>query len=117
MTAGAPDWTSNSEPVYAVPVRLSLVLLLGILVFQSAVSPLVMVEECQIQELRHADDECPPLCVTCGCCPAGHAFQAETVRQSFVGANPELASLLRPSTAPDAPPREILHVPLAAAPQ
>ena len=96
-------------------MRLSLFLLLGTLVFQSAVTPLVMVEDCAIQELRHTDDECPPLCVTCGCSPAGHAFQTEPVLESGIGSDTALKSFIPSSFAPDAPPREILHVPLRAA--
>jgi len=94
-------------------VRFSVFLLLGTLLIQTAVTPLMLVEDCPIQELRHTDDDCSPLCVTCACSPVGHAFQTETVLESGIGNNLALRSFVPAAVAPDAPTREILHVPLA----
>lgn len=82
------------------------------MLFQSAVSPLLVVEDCPVQEMRHADDDCSPLCVTCACSPIGHAFQHEIVNDGAAAGDPAAAAVLLTVAAPDAPPREILHVPL-----
>lgn len=101
-----------SRPRYAIAVRLSVVLVLGVLLFQGTASPLLVTEDCLVQELRHADDDCPPLCVTCACSAIGHAFQPE-VSAEAVAQWPSLGREFRPAdAAPEAPPHEILHVPL-----
>lgn len=96
-------------------MKLSMLLLLGTLVFQTAISPLVVAEDCAIVEASHSDDDCSPLCATCDCGPLSHAFQIEiTSVQSarFVSGSRPLLAIALP---PDAPVREILHVPLASA--
>ncbi len=96
-------------------MKLPLLLLLGTLVFQAGISPLVLPEDCAIVEASHSDDDCSPLCATCDCGPLSHAFQIEIVPDQSV----RIDSNSRPSLAiafpPDAPTREILHVPLALA--
>ena len=94
-------------------MRLPLVLLIGTLVFQTAISPLVVPEDCSLVELQHSDDDCSPLCATCDCGPLSHAFQIEIATDATF----HLDLATRPNTSrtlpPDAPPQEILHVPLA----
>lgn len=93
-------------------MRLSLVLLLGALVFQSAISTLVVAEDCSIVELQHSDDDCSPLCATCDCGPLSHAFQIEIVADQLLRSEAGSHSLTVNALPPDAPPQEILHVPL-----
>lgn len=95
-------------------MKLSLVLLLGTLVFQTAVSPFVLAEDCAIVEPQHPDDDCSPLCSTCDCGPLSHAFQIEIVAHQSIRADVGSRSDAAIALPPDAPPQEILHVPLSA---
>lgn len=95
-------------------MKISLVLLLGTLVFQTAFSPLVLAEDCAIVEPQHPDDDCSPLCSTCDCGPLSHAFQVEIVADQSVRPDAGSRSLAVIALPPDAPVREILHVPLAS---
>lgn len=96
-------------------MRLSLLLLLGTLAFQAAISPLVVPEDCAIVEAAHSDDDCSPLCATCDCGPLSHAFQIEIVPDQLVRIDSNNRSLVAIALPPDAPAREILHVPLTSA--
>ena len=94
-------------------MRSALYALLVVFLAQSAILPLVAAEDCAIQEVQHSDDDCSPLCILCVCNPAGHSFKAEIVRAITVHSDPSPASVVLTEATPDAPPREILHVPLA----
>ena len=89
--------------------------LLGALVFQAAISPLVVSEDCAILELQHSNEDCSPLCATCDCGPLSHAFQIEIVAEPSLHSAANGRSLTALALQPDAPVREILHVPLASA--
>lgn len=88
--------------------------LLVVFLAQSAITPLVAAEDCVIQETQHSDDDCSPLCVLCVCNPVGHSFKVEIVRALTISSDPSPASVVLTEATPDAPPREILHVPLSA---
>ena len=92
----------------------ALLALLIVFMAQAAVMPLVAAEDCAIEELRHTDDDCSPLCVLCVCNAIGHSFQTEIVRNITICPDPSSASVVLTEATLDAPPREILHVPLAA---
>lgn len=109
MRAGQP----RSDPHTLQVMRLVLLALLLAFFAQSAIVPLVAAEDCAIQETQHPDDDCSPLCVTCACSPVGHAFQSEIVRDLTVCSDPSPAPVVLTAATPDAPPRDILHVPLA----
>lgn len=94
-------------------MRPALYALLVVFLAQSAILPLTALEDCVIQETQHSDDDCSPLCVLCVCNPVGHSFQTEIVRDITVCSDPSPASVVLTEATPDAPPREILHVPLA----
>ena len=94
-------------------MRSALLALLVVLLAQSAFVPLLAAEDCAIQEMQHPDDDCSPLCVTCSCSPVGHAFQLEIVRDLTACSDPSPAQVALTAATPDAPPRDILHVPLA----
>ena len=94
-------------------MRSALFALLVVFLAQSALVPLFAVEDCGIQEVQHPDDDCSPLCVTCVCSPVGHAFQSEIVRDITACSDPSPAPVVLTAATPDAPPRDILHVPLA----
>jgi hypothetical protein len=95
-------------------VRSALFALLVVFLAQSAVLPIIAAEDCVIQEIQHSDDDCSPLCVLCVCNPVGHSFQTEIVRDITVCSDPSPASVVLTEATLDAPPREILHVPLVA---
>ena len=98
-------------------MRPALLALLVVFLAQSALVPLLAAEDCAIQELQHPDDDCSPLCVTCACSPVGHAFQSEIVRDLTACSDPSPAPVFLTAATPDAPPRDILHVPLATSTQ
>ena len=60
------------------------------------------------------DEGCPPNCDDCACCAVVRTW---TVSPAVVLDGPELRSVplaaYVPTLPPDAPPREILHIPLA----
>lgn len=94
-------------------MRPALFALFIVFLVQSAIMPLAAAEDCAIQEPQHSDDDCSPLCVLCVCNPVGHAFKMELVRAITIGSDPLPASVVLTEATPDAPPREILHVPLS----
>ena len=93
-------------------MRSALYALLVVFLGQSAIVPLIAAEDCVIQEMQHPDDDCSPLCVLCACSPVGHSFQSEIVRDLTLCSDPSPAPVVLTEATPDAPPREILHVPL-----
>ena len=103
----------RSEPHTLLVMRSVLMALLLAFFAQTAIVPLLAAEDCAIQESQHPDDDCSPLCVTCACSPVGHAFQSEIVRDFTVCSDPSPAPVVLTAATPDAPPRDILHVPLA----
>ena len=94
-------------------MRSALYALLVVILIQGTIVTLLATEDCVIQEMQHPDDDCSPLCVLCACSPASHSFQTEIVRDIALCSDPSPASVVPTKAAPSAPPREILHVPLA----
>lgn len=88
-------------------------LLLSVLCFQSAALPLIVAEDCALAETRHADDDCSPLCVTCSCTPNSHAFKREVAVPVTIVLVLAETPRHRNRPTPDAPPQDILHVPLS----
>lgn len=98
-------------------MRTALYALLVVFLAQSIIVPLLAAEDCMIQEMQHPDDDCSPLCVLCACSPVGHSFQTEIVRDATICSDPSPATVDPTAATPDAPPRDILHVPLAPSAQ
>jgi hypothetical protein len=106
--------TGRAGACYAPRVRrLALSIVALLLTFGlSGVASLVAAEPCSSLASGTADSDCPPACVTCGCC---HQASDVTV------AVPALSPTTRPRprleimpTTSDRAPRGILHVPRAA---
>jgi cytochrome c553 len=92
-------------------LALSIVVLLLAMGLSGAAS-LVAAEPCSSLESSAADSDCPPACVTCGCC-----HQASDVTVTLPALSP--IARLRPRlevmpTTSDREPRDILHVPRTA---
>jgi hypothetical protein len=91
--------------------RFCLAFLVTLLAFSaSGVSALIVAEPCAgYDQSGREDGECPPTCVTCGCCnqAAEPVILAVTVSLEIPLAQPA-ALLPRP---PKVQPRDILHVP------
>ena len=90
--------------------RLGLTLVALLLVFGlSGAASLVTGEPCVSVESSAGDSDCPPACVTCGCCHQAHEITTLVVTLAPV-------EVIRPRTMPVPPlgernPRDILHVP------
>jgi hypothetical protein len=91
--------------------RLAFALLVGILSFSATgVAGLILGEPCLSLTLSNEDDgNCPPTCVTCGCCAQAAEPTAVVVASSLDVPVPHFAAVLPPFTETD--PRDILHVP------
>jgi hypothetical protein len=91
--------------------RLALALVVGILSFNTTgVFRLIVDEPCAPFTLSPEDDgDCPPSCVTCGCCAQATEPTAILVADSFEVVTPRFNPVLPPFT--DSEPRDILHVP------
>ena len=92
--------------------RLLLALVVSVLSFSaSGFAAALTVEVCGITEQNDADADCPPTCVTCGCCvqavePAGTICQA-----TFDAPVPDpVLPIVRPAQFE---PLDVLHVPKA----
>jgi hypothetical protein len=91
--------------------RLALLLLVAALSFSASGLMTVVVDEpCSPTESSsQRDTDCPPTCVTCGCC----AQRAEVAGVTVTFA-PESVSTVQPALVvrvPDSEPQDILHVP------
>ena len=93
--------------------RFALALLVGILSFSAiGVTRLMIGEACPTFTLAPEDDgNCPPTCVTCGCCAQAAEAEAIIVTDSQDVPIPNFAAILPRFTDPS--PRDILHVPKA----
>jgi hypothetical protein len=91
--------------------RLALALIVGSLSFNAAgVAGLIVGEPCLAFTLSAEDDgNCPPTCVTCGCCAQAAEPAAILVVNSLETPVPQFAAVLPAFTETD--PRDILHVP------
>ncbi len=91
--------------------RLALALIVGLLSFSATgVAGLIIGEPCLDFTLSAEDDNnCPPTCVTCGCCAQAAEPNAIVVTNSPGTPVPQFAAVLPPFTETD--PRDILHVP------
>jgi hypothetical protein len=91
--------------------RLALALLVGLLSFSATgVTSLLVGEPCLTFTLSPEDDgDCPPSCVTCGCCAQAAEPTAVVVASSLDLPVPHFSAVLPPFTETD--PRDILHVP------
>ena len=96
-----------------VPRFVAVFLVLLLAASLSGAVSLIVPEPCSAVESTSADSNCPPTCVTCGCCHHAVAIM------SFL---PVLTSVTPPrdATEPlrslsDRDPRDILHVPRRAA--
>jgi hypothetical protein len=91
--------------------RFALAIIVALLAFNaSGVVSLVRAEPCTANESAGSDDsDCPPTCVTCGCC----ARPAEPVALTAMSSPeaPVSEILLAPPQLPKTNPRDILHVP------
>jgi hypothetical protein len=91
--------------------RLALALLVGILSFgATGMAGLIIGEPCLSLTPSHEDDgNCPPTCVTCGCCAQAAEPTAVVVASLLDVPVPHFAAVLPRFT--DTEPRDILHVP------
>jgi len=91
--------------------RLALALIVGILSFSATgVARLIVGEPCLAFALSAEDDgNCPPTCVTCGCCAQAAEPAAIVVASSLESPVPQFAPVLPAFT--EINPRDILHVP------
>jgi hypothetical protein len=92
-------------------VRLALALLVTILSFSASGLMTVLLDEpCSPTESSsQRDSDCPPTCVTCGCC-----VQPTEVARVAMTFAPESISTVGPALVvrvPDSEPQDILHVP------
>ncbi|HEY0284188.1 MAG TPA: hypothetical protein VGC23_02290 [Vicinamibacterales bacterium] len=91
--------------------RFALAIVVALLSFSaSGVVSLVRAEPCTENEpVGSADSNCPPACVTCGCC----ARAAEPVELAAMGSPDILLTAVLPALPHLAKtnPRDILHVP------
>jgi hypothetical protein len=90
---------------------LALAILVGVLSFSAlGVSGLMVGEPCSAFTLAAEDDrDCPPICVTCGCCAQAAETAAIVVTDSLDVPIPHFVAVLPAFTETD--PRDILHVP------
>jgi hypothetical protein len=90
--------------------RFALAVLVALLTFSaSGVSSLVVQEPCGFYEVDGRDANCPPTCVTCGCC-----HQAVDVVLAVLPLSPHDVVTQATTSLPrllKADPRGILHVP------
>jgi hypothetical protein len=91
--------------------RLALALVVGILSFNATgVGRLIVGEPCAPFTLTAEDDgDCPPTCVTCGCCAQAAEPTALVVVDSVEVVTPLFNPV--PPAFTDSEPRDILHVP------
>jgi hypothetical protein len=91
--------------------RFALAVVVGLLAFSaSGVSALAISEPCTGYELPGQDDgNCPPTCVTCGCCAQGVEPSPLPVTEALPLPSSELRFV--PVRYLKAPPSDILHVP------
>ena len=76
----------------------------------TGVASLLFGEPCLAFTLSPEDDgDCPPTCVTCGCCAQAAEPTAVVVASSLDTPVPHFSAVLPPFT--DTDPRDILHVP------
>jgi hypothetical protein len=102
----------RQEPGATMPVvrRFSLAVIVVLLsISASGLSSLVVPEPCGFSEPVRSDNDCPPTCVTCGCCAqaAEPAMLAVTTLADVPIAEVVMAFPQLPLTDP----RDILHVP------
>jgi hypothetical protein len=91
--------------------RFGLAIIVALLTFSaSGVSALVVLEPCTgFEQAGQEDRDCPPTCVTCGCCAQPIEPVAIVVTGSpAVPPAPIVASV---PSLPESQPRDILHVP------
>lgn len=70
---------------------------------------LVVTERCTVFDLSGSDDDCPPTCVTCGCC--ARAVEPALLVVAASSDVPSGAMPVPPVGLPRIDPRDILHVP------
>jgi hypothetical protein len=89
----------------------ALALLVGLLSFgATGVAGLIIGEPCLSLTVSNEDDgNCPPTCVTCGCCAQAAEPTAIVVASAPGTPVPHFAAVLPPFIETD--PRDILHVP------
>ena len=92
-------------------MRLALAILVTILSFSaSGLMTVLMDEPCSPTESSsQRDTDCPPTCVTCGCC-----VQPTEVARVTITVAPESVSTVQPALVvrvPATEPQDILHVP------
>ena len=110
----SPTTTGDAGACYAPRVRrlaLSIVALLLAFGLSGAAS-LVAAEPCSSLESSATDSDCPPACVTCGCC---HQASDVTIAMPTLSptARPRPRLEVMPTTSERAP-GDILHVPRVA---
>ena len=91
--------------------RLALSLIVGILSFSATgVTRLIVGEPCAPFTLAAEDDgDCPPTCISCGCCAQAVEPAALIVAVSIEIVTPLFNPV--PPAFTDSEPRDILHVP------
>jgi hypothetical protein len=91
--------------------RLALVIIVSVLSFSATgVARLLIGEPCTAFTLAAEDDgDCPPTCVTCGCCAQAAETASMVVAGSLDISIPHVTAVLPGFT--DTDPRDILHVP------
>lgn len=91
--------------------RFALAIIVGLLTFSdSGVSTLVIVEPCTGYEQPGCEDgACPPMCVTCGCCPQAAEPTTLPVTNSPAVPVADMSPLI--PRQPKTTARDILHVP------
>jgi len=91
--------------------RLLRLLVAGLLMFTvSGLSALIVDEQCSLYEQpQGADRDCPPTCVTCGCC--AQAVEPGTLHVALVLRVPATRASTEPVRFPTTDPLDVLHVP------
>ena len=91
--------------------RLLRLLVAGLLTLSaSGLSALIVDEQCSLYEQSlGADRDCPPTCVTCGCC--AQAVEPGTLHVALVARVPAARASTEPVRFPTTDPLDVLHVP------
>jgi hypothetical protein len=91
--------------------RIALAVVAGLLMLSaSGASAMVVPEPCAgYEQAGREDGDCPPTCVTCGCC--AQAAEPVMLRTAISPDAPVAVIHARRSSLPQARARDILHVP------
>ena len=111
VTARKQQPASSGPARISVVRHLALTLLVGILSLSATgVARLIIGEPCTSFTLSAEDDgDCPPMCVTCGCCAQAVEPTAIVVAESIEVVAAQYCPVL--PTVTESEPRDILHVP------